>query len=88
LAGAVAIVALLPLGFVAWMTIQTGWQTVQALVFRGRVGDLLVNTLLLEIATIPIAIALAVALAWLTERSDLPGARLWAWLAVAPLAVP
>ena len=31
---------------------------------------------------------LAVALAWLTERSDLPGARLWAWLAVAPLAVP
>ncbi|MFX8747309.1 iron ABC transporter permease, partial [Acinetobacter baumannii] len=35
-----------------------------------------------------IAIALAVALAWLTERSDLPGARLWAWLAVAPLAVP
>lgn len=88
LAGIVALVALLPLGFVAWVTIQTGWQTVQALVFRGRVGDLLVNTLLLEIATIPIAIALAVALAWLTERSDLPWGRLWAWLAVAPLAVP
>ena len=31
---------------------------------------------------------LAVALAWLTERSDLPAARSWAWLAVAPLAVP
>lgn len=88
LAGIVALVALLPLGFVAWVTIQTGWQTVQALVFRGRVGDLLVNTLLLEIATIPIAIALAVALAWLTERSDLPWGRFWAWLAVAPLAVP
>ena len=26
-------------------------------------------------------------LAWLTERTDLPGARLWAWLAVAPLAI-
>ena len=34
------------------------------------------------------ATLLAVALAWLTERTDLPGARLWAWLAVAPLAVP
>ena len=32
--------------------------------------------------------SLAVALAWLTERTDLPGARLWAWLMVAPLAVP
>lgn len=87
-AGLVSLAALLPLGFVVWVTIQTGWDTVLALVFRPRVGDLLVNTLLLEVATIPIAIALAVALAWLTERTDLPGARLWAWLAVAPLAIP
>lgn len=36
----------------------------------------------------PITIALSVALAWLTERTDLPGARLWSMLAVAPLAVP
>jgi iron(III) transport system permease protein len=28
------------------------------------------------------------ATAWLTERSDLPGRRAWAWLAAAPLAVP
>lgn len=88
LAGLVSAVALLPLGFVAWVTIQTGWDTVYALVFRGRVADLLVNTLLLEVTTIPLAIVLALALAWLTERSDLPGAPLWAWLAVAPLAIP
>ena len=31
---------------------------------------------------------IAVAFAWLIERSNLPGARLWSWLSVAPLAVP
>ncbi|RUV78662.1 iron ABC transporter permease, partial [Mesorhizobium sp. M5C.F.Ca.IN.020.14.1.1] len=59
-----------------------------ALVFRPRVGELLVNTLLLVMLAVPICIVLSVALAWLTERSDLPGARLWAWLSVAPLAIP
>ncbi|WP_348643757.1 iron ABC transporter permease [Phyllobacterium sp. P30BS-XVII] len=88
LAGIVAAFSLLPLGFVIWVTVQTGWDTVIALVFRGRVGELLINTVLLEVWTIPLSILLAVSLAWLTERTDLPGARLWAWLAVAPLAVP
>ena len=84
----VALAALVPLGFIAWITLRTGWQTAIALVFRARVGEILVNTALLEACTIPLSIALAVTLAWLTERSDLPGARLWSWLAVAPLAVP
>ena len=84
----VTLAALLPLGFVAWVGIQAGWTTVSALVFRPRVGELLVNTGLLVLVTVPICVLLAVALAWLTERSDLPGARTWAWLAAAPLAVP
>ncbi|MET0427120.1 MAG: iron ABC transporter permease [Microvirga sp.] len=88
LAALVALVALLPLGFVAWVTVQTGWETASALVFRPRVGELMINTVLMEACTIPLAIVLALALAWLTERSDLPAARLWAWLCVAPLAVP
>ena len=84
----VAVAALLPLGFVIWVAIQSGWDTIATLVFRPRVGELLVNTALLVVITVPLCAVLAVALAWLTERSDLPGARLWAWLAVAPLAVP
>lgn len=84
----VALLALLPLGFVAWVALQTGWETVRALVFRPRVGELLVNTGLLVCVTVPLCVALAVLLAWLTERSNLPGARTWSWLAVAPLAVP
>ncbi|OWV67029.1 iron ABC transporter permease [Rhizobium sp. R339] len=88
LATIVAIFSLVPLGFIGWITYDVGWETVKALVFRPRVGELLVNTVLLETITIPLSIALAVTLAWLTERTDIPFARLWAWLAIAPLAVP
>ena len=84
----VSLLALVPLGFVIWVAVQTGWETASALIFRPRVAELLVNTGLLVAATVPLCAVLAVALAWLTERSDLPGARTWAWLAVAPLAVP
>lgn len=84
----VSLLALMPLGFVVWVGVHTGWDTSLALIFRPRVGELLVNTALLVVFTVPICVVLALALAWLTERSDLPGARTWAWLAVAPLAVP
>lgn len=87
-AGLVAAMALIPLVFVLWATVATGWQTAAPLILRPRVGELLVNTVLLVLVTVPLCVALAVTLAWLTERSDLPGARLWSWLCVAPLAVP
>ena len=84
----VSLLALLPLGFVVWVGLHTGWETASALIFRPRVGELLINTALLVLLTVPICTVLAVALAWLTERSDLPAARTWSWLAVAPLAIP
>ena len=88
LAAVVSILALFPLGFIIWITIETGWATASALVFRPRVGELLANTVLLLVCAIPLSALLAVTLAWLTERTDLPGGRLWSWLAVAPLAIP
>jgi iron(III) transport system permease protein len=84
----VSLLALLPLGFIVWVTIRTGWAQSYALIVRPRVGELLVNTVLLIALSVPFCAALSTALAWLTERSDLPGARLWSLLAVAPLAVP
>src|SRR5262249_16648079 len=73
---------------ISWVAIDIGWSAASALIFRPRVGELLVNTALLIALTVPLCTALAVTLGWLTERSDLPGARVWAWLAVAPLAIP
>ncbi|MBH2810658.1 iron ABC transporter permease [Serratia liquefaciens] len=83
-----SLLALLPLGFVISVAFETGWPTVKALVFRPRVADLLLNTLLLVVFTLPICAVLGVALAWLTERTTLPGRRIWSLLATAPLAVP
>lgn len=88
LAALVALFSLIPLGFIGWVTYDVGWQMVKALVFRPRVGELILSTIYLELLTIPLSIAVAVGMAWLTERTDIPGARLWAWLAITPLAVP
>lgn len=87
-AAIVSAVSLVPLGFIVWVAVQTGWTRIIELVVRPRVGDLLVNTFLLEILAVPAAIALAVTLAWLIERTDLPARKLWGALAVAPLAIP
>ncbi len=87
-ASIVALLSLVPLGFIGWIAVDSGWDTVRELVFRPKVADLLFNTFWLELLTLPIAIVLAVALAWLTERTDLNFARNWSWLMVAPLAVP
>lgn len=87
-AGGVAALALIPAGFILWILLSVGWQTASALIFRPRVGELLVNTLLLELIAGPLAVGLALAHAWLTERTDIPAAWLWRWLAVAPLAIP
>ena len=80
--------SLIPVGFIVWIAIDSGWDTVQQLVFRPRVGELLVITLLLEVVTLPIAIVLSVGLAFLVERTSLRFSRTWSWLLVAPLAVP
>jgi iron(III) transport system permease protein len=84
----VSVAALLPIGFIAWVAADIGWSTTIGLIVRPRVGELLVNTLLLIGLTVPLSAVLATALAWLTERSNLPGARVWSGLAVAPLIVP
>lgn len=88
LATAVALLSIIPLGFIIGVAVSSGWDMVVELVAGPRLGELLLNTFLLQIVTLPIAIVLSLALAWLTERTDLPMARFWAWLCVAPLAIP
>jgi hypothetical protein len=83
-----SLIALLPLFFVASATIETGWTEVAALIWRPRVGELLINTALLTIIATPLCVVLGIGLAILTERTDLPGHRLWSMTAAAPLAIP
>lgn len=88
IAGIVAAAALSPLAFILWVAFDSGWATVSALIWRPRVGELLINTALLLVLTVPGCAIVAVAFAWLIERTDLPGRRALSWLAVTPLAIP
>jgi len=84
----IAAFSLLPLGYVAVMTANAGWDTVKALVFRPRVGELLFNTVALVVITVPITLVLGIGGAWLVERTRLRGHKVWAVLLAAPLAIP
>jgi iron(III) transport system permease protein len=84
----VSLLSLLPIIFVIGVSWQTGWAAIETMIFRPRVAELLINTVLLVVITLPLCVVLGVALAWLTERTNLPGRRGWSLLAVAPLAVP
>ena len=78
----------IPLGYVVWGTVSVGWTRAYELVVRPRVGELLINTVALVFITVPLCVLIGVGLAWLTERTDLPGRGFWRPLFVAPLAVP
>ncbi|MGP8588229.1 iron ABC transporter permease, partial [Salmonella enterica subsp. enterica serovar Jukestown] len=49
-----SLLALLPLGFIIAIGVETGWETIRALVFRPRVAELLSNTLWLTALALPL----------------------------------
>ena len=84
----IALVALIPLFFVAGYVLTIGWDEALALTWRPRVGELLSNTGLLVAGCVALTSVIGTAMAWLVERTTLPGRRVWNVLLVAPLAVP
>lgn len=88
LAVATAAFSLLPLGYVVSTAVATGWDTAVELIVRPRVGELLLNTILLVVCTIPLCIVIGVGGAWLVERTQLLGSRWWSLALAAPLAIP
>ncbi len=88
IAVAVTVLCLIPLGFILFSTVTAGWDTVRKLIFRPRVGDLLVNTGLLVLLSCTATAVLGTAAAYLVERLQVVGSRVWSALLVAPLAIP
>ena len=88
LAVPVALLGLLPVGFIVAESLTLGWTNLRAAVLRPRVAELLANTLALSVTCVLGCVLVGLGAAWLVERSDLPGRRAWAALLVAPLAVP
>lgn len=65
-----------------------GWGLALRLLWRPLVGELLLNTFVLVIVVCALCAVVGTALAWLIERTDLPGRTVWALLAVVPLTIP
>lgn len=83
-----AALVLLPIAVTARNAIAGGWDLAVALLWRPLVGELLLNTLGLILGVCLLSGVVGTLLAWLVERTDMPGRRVWAPLAVVPLTIP
>ena len=83
-----AALVLLPILATVGQAAGVSAQGAVALLMRPLVGRLLVNTIGLVVAASATCSVIGTATAWLIERTDLPGRKVWAVLAVAPLAIP
>lgn len=79
--------ALLPL---AYLVVRAAGATPRAwdLLLQPRTWAIAANSIVLTVAVTASSIILAVPLAWLTVRSDLPGRRFWIVALVLPLVIP
>ena len=85
---AVAAATLLPAVYLVVRAGDSGLDGVLETVTAGRTLELLARTALLAVTVTAASVALAVPLAWLTVRTDLPGRRVWVVLIALPLAIP
>ncbi len=85
---AVAAATLLPAVYLVLRAGTAGLDGVVDVITAGRTLELLVDTALLALSVTAASVALAVPLAWLTVRTDLPGRRIWVVLVALPLAIP
>ena len=83
-----AALVLLPILFTIVQAASVSMGDAVELLVRPLVGRLLVNTIGLVAAASITCAVIGTAAAWLVERTDLPGRKVWAVLAAAPLAIP
>jgi iron(III) transport system permease protein len=88
LGAVIGLVLLVPLGALLVDAQQAGWHEVSSVLFRARSLTLLGHTVILMAIVTPVAALLGTGAAWFTERTDLPGRRLWTVLLVLPVAMP
>ncbi|HUC13313.1 MAG TPA: iron ABC transporter permease [Acidimicrobiales bacterium] len=84
----IALVLLLPLAFLLVEAQGAGVGKVVSLVDRPLTAHLLWNTVRLTVAVSALCTVIGTGAAWLVERTNLPGRRVWAVLLVVPLAIP
>ncbi|HSL44939.1 MAG TPA: iron ABC transporter permease [Anaerolineales bacterium] len=86
-AGLVALFVSIPMLYIFIRAIGGG-ADVWARLLQTRIWGLLANTLVLTLIVTAGTSALGVGMAWLTERTDMPGRKIFRWLLALPLAIP
>ncbi|MEM6283003.1 MAG: iron ABC transporter permease, partial [Chloroflexota bacterium] len=84
---AVSVMSAIPLIYIIIRATEAD-VTLLTRLWNRQIPTLLVNTVWLMATTITFAVLLGVTLAWLVERTDLPGRKHWRWLLALPLALP
>jgi len=84
----VVAVLLSPLALIVVQSVQAGWGEVWALLDRSFVVTLLWNTVRLAVVVTAFSAVIGTGAAWLTERTALPGRRMWAVLLIVPIVIP
>ena len=83
----IALAMLLPLAYLLYRAAGVGWTQAVDLLARMRTLQIMWNSLILVCGVTTLSLALALPFAWLTERTDLPGWRIWTVLAMMPLVI-
>jgi iron(III) transport system permease protein len=84
----VALIALLPIGYLLVRAADAGLARVLDILLRERTLELVVRSLLLVGLVTTLSVIIGVGLAFLATRTDVPGRRAIAVLAPLPLAIP
>jgi iron(III) transport system permease protein len=88
LSGAVAAALVFPLTWVVFRAASVEVDRAIAILVRQRIHEIFANSLVLMVGVTVLSVAIAVPLAVLTVRTDLPGRRFWTVVVSLPLAVP
>lgn len=87
--GAIAAIAIaLPLVYLIIRTLSIGGEELWNYLSRQRTLEIIFNSIVMAAAVTVLSALLAIPLAFLTVRTDLPGRRFWAIITTLPLAIP
>jgi len=84
----VALIALIPIGYLVVRAAEAGPGRIVAILARQRTVELVGRSLLLVTLVTALSVVIGVGLAFLAARTDVPGRRVLAALAPLPLAIP
>ncbi len=77
----------IPIIYVVWRSLFAGTDRWMRLL-DSRIPQLIWNTMSLTVMVTLFAVFIGVSLAWIVNRTNLPGRKMWQWLLALPLVIP